>query len=121
MFRLADDRCPTCRKPRTVCSVQEGMERLTPEAAQTRNQALATAEMERPGAPRVVFFPIQISGELDGGVGDDTEQGNRLRITVRQMMADGGVRNAIAALVNSDRMPMSQFLGAVAELRRSMQ
>lgn len=122
MFRLADDRCPTCRKPRTSDSVQEGMERLTPEATQARRRALATAEMERSPAANLMFFPVQMPEDMEEftrGLQDGTQEGERLRISVAAMMSDGRVRAAIQALVNADSMPMAQFVGAVSELRRA--
>lgn len=122
MFRLADDRCPTCRKPRTSDSVQHGMARLTPEATQARRRALARAEMERSPVAGLMVFPVQMPDDVEAftrSLQNGTQEGERLRISVAATMSDERVRAAIQALVHADRMPMAQFIDAVSELRRA--
>lgn len=121
LFCRADDKCPTCRAARLSDSISSRMS--SPAFNQRRERALAQREMGNSNSG-MIFFPAAGIIEIDATdfivreERDEVQEEERPRNTSR-IMTDPRIRDVVGALINAQRVPMSEFYLAVSALRAS--
>lgn len=120
LFCRADDRCPTCRSARLQESVQELMH--STEMARRRQDAIAQREANNRAVSGMIFFPSTAVVEVDMSQfiaveEDDMDPHREEQRPLHRITNGNSVRDAVGALINAERVPLQQFIAAVAALR----